>query len=516
MKFNEQSLTDASWYAQRKITLPKFDLPAVRDFSRKNPGWLHFGPGNIFRAFVAALQQKLLDAGKCNYAITVATPNTREMIDKIYRPHDDLTLLVTMNPDQSLTKTVVASIAESLSSNPDDADDWQRLQEIVKNPSLQIISFTITEKGYKVPADNPSGSLMGKIAALLFERYKHGATPVTLLSLDNCSHNGDVLKAGVLTAAKAQQTDEKFLAYLERDVAYPWTMIDKITPRPSESVRDILLRDGFEDMDFVASKRGGQYAPFVNAEACEYLVVEDNFVNGRPPLEEVGVIFTQRDTVEKVERMKVCTCLNPLHTALAIFGCLLGYKSIADEMQDADLKRLAEQIGQEGMRVVTDPKVLSPKEFLRQCLQERFPNPAIPDTPQRIACDTSQKVGIRFGQTIKAYANEPELSADDLTAIPLAVAGWCRYLMGVDDEGNTFDVSPDPLLEKLQRNFAGKSLGEISDVHATLAPILSDASIWGSNLYDCGVAQKAEKFFADMASAAHKVRATLTQYLVRG
>lgn len=204
MKFNEQSLTDASWYAQRKITLPKFDLPAVRDFSRKNPGWLHFGPGNIFRAFVAALQQKLLDAGKCNYAITVATPNTREMIDKIYRPHDDLTLLVTMNPDQSLTKTVVASIAESLSSNPDDADDWQRLQEIVKNPSLQIISFTITEKGYKVPAENPSGSLMGKIAALLFERYKYGATPVTLLSLDNCSHNGDVLKAGVLTAAKAQ------------------------------------------------------------------------------------------------------------------------------------------------------------------------------------------------------------------------------------------------------------------------------------------------------------------------
>ena len=79
-------------------------------------------------------------------------------------------------------------------------------------------------------------------------------------------------------------------------------------------------------------------APFVNAEETEYLVIEDAFSNGRPELEKGGLMFTNRETVDKVERMKVCTCLNPLHTCLAIFGCLLGYRKISDEMNDPELK----------------------------------------------------------------------------------------------------------------------------------------------------------------------------------
>lgn len=523
MNLDEKSLLEAVWYAERGIALPAFDRQKMKEQSRKQPGWLHFGPGNIFRAFIAVLQQRLLETGKSGFGIAVATPNTGEMIEKIYRPHDDLSLLVTMHPDRRMTKTVVGSLSESLSGNPADSEDWQRLGEIAKSPSLQIISFTITEKGYKISnlaqdADPARPcSLMGKAAALLLGRYRNGAVPVTLLSLDNCSHNGDVLKEAVLSVARLWQengaADEGFLRYVEKDVAFPWTMIDKITPRPSEAVRDMLAEDGFSDMDFVISRRGGQYAPFVNAEACEYLVVEDRFANGRPPLEEAGVIFTDRDTVEKVERMKVCTCLNPLHTALAVFGCLLGFQSIAAEMQDPVLRALAERIGEEGMRVVTDPKVLSPREFLQQCLEERFPNPAIPDTPQRIACDTSQKVGIRFGETIRAYAESKDLSAADLTAIPLVAAGWCRYLMGIDDEGKTFEVSPDPLLETLQKSFAGKGLGEIRDVHGLLSGILSDRSIWGSDLYASGLGQKAEAYFERMASGVHGVRETLASSL---
>ena len=101
-------------------------------------------------------------------------------------------------------------------------------------------------------------------------------------------------------------------------------------------------------------------APFINAEAAEYLVVEDKFPNGRMPLEEAGVIFTDRETVNKVEKMKVGTCLNPLHTALAVFGCLLGYELIADEMKDEELRRLVEKIGyDEGLPVVVDPGVES-------------------------------------------------------------------------------------------------------------------------------------------------------------
>ena len=101
-------------------------------------------------------------------------------------------------------------------------------------------------------------------------------------------------------------------------------------------------------------------------------------------------MFTSRETVEKVERMKVCTCLNPLHTALAVYGCLLGYTKISDEMKDADLVKLVEIIGyKEGLPVVTDPGILSPKKFIDEVLQIRVPNPFMPDTPQRIACDTS-------------------------------------------------------------------------------------------------------------------------------
>ncbi|MBJ8191354.1 mannitol dehydrogenase family protein, partial [Bacillus cereus] len=163
---------------------------------------------------------------------------------------------------------------------------------------------------------------------------------------------------------------------------------------------------------------------------------EDKFTNGRPALEEAGIIFTNRDTVDKVEKMKVTTCLNPLHTALALAGWLLGYELIADEMRDHTLRRLVETIGyKEGLPVVVDPVIIQPKPFIDEVLQERFANPYIPDTPQRIATDTSQKMSIRFGETIKSYASTAGLDPANLTAIPLTIAIWCRYLLGVDDQG---------------------------------------------------------------------------------
>lgn len=121
-----------------------------------------------------------------------------------------------------------------------------------------------------------------------------------------------------------------------------------------------------------------------------------------PPLERAGVYFTDRATVEKAEKMKVGTCLNPLHTALAVYGCLLGYTTIAAEMADPDLRALVEHIAAEGLPVVEDPGLLSPRKFIDEVLHQRFPNPAIPDTPQRIAADTSQKLPVRYGGTLPA------------------------------------------------------------------------------------------------------------------
>ena len=94
----------------------------------------------------------------------------------------------------------------------------------------------------------------------------------------------------------------------------------------------------------------------------------------------------------------------PLHTALAVYGCLLGYNSIADEMKDNELRALVEKIGyDEGMPVVIDPKIINPSDFIHEVVEKRLPNPFVPDSPQRIATDTSQKMSVRFGETIKAY-----------------------------------------------------------------------------------------------------------------
>lgn len=517
MELNDKSLNDTAWWQAHDIDLPQYDRAQVVQNTKERPTWLHFGPGNIFRAFIANLQQQVLNAKKGDTGIIAVAPHSREAIDKVYQPHDNLSLLVTMNPDTSKTLTVIGSVAASLGSTPESAD-WQTLQQIVQAPSLQLISFTITEKGYKAAAGQSLAEpkdTMGKVAALLYQRFQAGAKPLTLLSLDNCSHNGAVLHAGILQVAqewqKAGVVPDDFIDYLEHKVSYPWTMIDKITPRPAQDVADALQKLGFSDMSFVQSKRGSFYAPFVNAEKCEYLVVEDDFRNGRPALECAGVIFTNRETVEKVERMKVCACLNPLHTALAVYGCLLGYHRISEEMADAELKKLVVGIGKEGIKVVEDPVVLQPKQFLQECLESRFPNPAIPDTPQRIATDTSQKVGIRYGETIKAYAKLGK--AQTLKYIPLAIAGWCRYLLAVDDEGKAMALSPDPLLETLTKQLAGVKLGEKADVHTALQPILANAEIFGSNLYEAGLGTLIETDFAELIQGKGAVRAALQHHL---
>ena len=169
--------------------------------------------------------------------------------------------------------------------------------------------------------------------------------------MDNCSHNGDVLKDAILTVAKNWvdngHVESEFLEYLndKQKVSFPWTMIDKITPRPSEKIKDDLNKIGFLSTRILCTDKNTFIAPFVNAEVPQYLVIEDDFPNGRMPLEVAGVLFTDRETVDMVEKMKVTTCLNPLHTTLAVFGCLLDYKLIAHEMKDRRLKKLVEKIG---------------------------------------------------------------------------------------------------------------------------------------------------------------------------
>jgi fructuronate reductase len=518
------------------IRVPAFDPDVVRAATETAPRWVHFGVGNLFKAYHAALAQKLIESGASDTGVIAVVPNDFGSIDALYRAHDNLILQVVMKADGRLLTQVIGSVTDVIGADTANAKDWTSLKEIFAKPSLQMVSLAITEKGYdlksmdgslrpEVAAEldrglQPASHVMLKLCALLYERYRKNAAPLALVSTDNFSHNGDRLKAALTLAAcewrKRGVVGQDFVDYLKdvKKIAFPLSMIDKITPYPSRRVADTLEKMGLSGMEIKTSPRGSVTAAFVNTEEAEYLVIEDLFPNGRPPLEKAGVYFTTRGTVDMVERMKVCTCLNPLHTALAVFGCLLGYTSIAAEMADEDLSRLVNGIAyNEGMPVVSDPGIIKPESFVKEVLTVRFPNPNIPDTPQRIATDTSQKLGIRFGETIKLYLSRAELDVGKLVLIPLTIAAWCRYLLGLDDVGVKFDVSPDPLLPVLRESLAGVELGKPETAKGKLRPVLSNEKIFAVNLYEAGLAEKIEAYFEELLAGKGAVRNTLRKYL---
>ena len=487
--------------------------------TKEKPTWLHFGAGNIFKALHGMAAQRLLNEGELDRGIIAV-----ERMDRGGEKYDDLAVVVTLKANGSVEKNILGAIAETCYLYGGE----ERLKEIFRNPSLQLASFTITEKGYSLQAEDVKADLaltpeeaksyMGRVAALLLERYRAGAAPIAMVSTDNCSHNGDKLKAAMTAFAEAWG-DEGFKAYIEdgKKVSFPWTMIDKITPSPDLSVGAMLEKDGLEGFAPVRNARGTVKAPYVNAEESEYLVIEDDFPNGRPCLEKAGFYFTDRQTVDKVERMKVCTCLNPLHTALAVYGCLLGFEHIWQEMQDEDLKKLVEIIGyKEGLPVVTDPGIIKPREFIDTVVKVRIPNPFMPDTPQRIATDTSQKLPIRFGETIKAYLKSDSLDVNDLRLIPLVFAGWLRYLMAVNDQGESFEPSPDPLLTTAQSFVADFRLGQVpgqTEIRERLEGLLRNASIFGVDLVETGMAGRVCELFAELIAGPGAVRSTLHKYV---
>ena len=526
MKLNDiisGNLNVAEWEA-KGYQLPKFDIKAVREKTAKEPTWVHFGGGNIFRAFPAAILNDALNTGKYDRGVIVAETFDFEVIDKAYTPYNNLSLLVSLKGDGTVEKKVIASVTEALKADPQ-FEDWNRLVEIFRKPSLQMISFTITEKGYSYnEADLQRGLqpvfALGKVTALLYERYKAGKLPLTVQSMDNCSHNGGRVKAGVLAYAERWANNglvpEDFAEYVrdKTKVTFPWSMIDKITPRPHEKVKEMLAEDGFEDNNYIETEKHTFTAPFVNAEETQYLVIEDSYTNGRPPLDLGGALYTTRETVDKVETMKVTTCLNPLHTAMSIYGCMLGYTLISAEMKDEDLRAFIQKIGyMEAMPVVTDPGVLNPYEFIGAVINRRLPNPFMPDAPQRIASDTSQKLPIRFGETIKKYIARG-LDKQNLVLIPLTLAGYARYLKGIKDDGTPFEPSPDPLLEELQAIVAPLEIGKQDQDYSCLKQLYSRQDVFGLNLYEAGLGEQIEGMVKELYAGKGAVRATLHKYVV--
>ncbi|MCI6880638.1 MAG: mannitol dehydrogenase family protein [Lachnospiraceae bacterium] len=537
MKLTMAGIKDREVWEKAGIQLPGYDVEEVSEKARKAPRWVHFGIGNIFRVFIGGIADGLLEEGALDRGLTCVETFDYDVADKIYAPYDNLGLSVILHGDGTRDYKVLGALAEAVKAQSSNDKQWNRLKEIFAAPSLQLVSFTITEKGYAlqkadgtwfpfVEADIKNGpakatGAMAVLTAMLYERYQAGKYPLALVSMDNCSQNGARLRQSVLTMAeewkKAGYVDDGFLAYVsdEKIIAFPWTMIDKITPRPSEQIAADLEALGVEDMQPVITAKKTYIALFVNAEKPQYLVIEDSFPNGRPALEKgFGVYMADRKTVNLAERMKVTVCLNPVHSATGPLGVALGYELFAHMLNtDADMMKMARMVAyDEGLPVVQDPGILSPQAFVDELFNDRFPNEYLGDTNLRLAVDVSQMVGIRFGETIKAYV-EKYGDASRLTALPLGIAGWLRYMLAVDDAGKKYELAPDPMNEEIQEQLKDIVVGQPETFTDQLRPILSNERLFFIDLYKAGVGEKVENMFREMIAGPGAIKATIHKYV---
>lgn len=537
MKLTVDGIKRTELWEKAGIRLPGYDVEAVSQKGKEAPQWAHFGIGNIFRIFIGGIADGLLEEGNLDRGITCVESFDYDVVDKIYEPFDNLGLSVLLHGDGTREYKVLGSFAEAIKAKASDREQWNRLKEVFVSPSLQLVSFTITEKGYAlrgadgawfpfVEADIQNGpdqaaGVMAIVTAMLYERYKAGKYPLALVSMDNCSQNGAKLGEAVRTMAKEWEkagfTEQGFLEYVENEkiIAFPWTMIDKITPRPSEKIGEDLEKLGVENMQPVVTGKRTYIAPFVNAEKPQYLVIEDNFPNGRPPLEKgFGVYMADRETVNLSERMKVTACLNPVHSAVGPLGVVLGYDLFASMLNtDSDVMKMARMVAyDEGLPVAPDPGILSPQAFVDELFNDRFPNEYLGDTNLRLAVDVSQMVGIRFGETIKAYAAKYG-DASRLTAIPLGIAGWLRYMLAKDDAGNRYELAPDPMNEEIQTQLKDIVIGKPETCKEQLKPILSNERIFFTDIYQAGLGEKIETMFREMIAGPGAVKATVQKYM---
>ena len=537
MKLTLEGMKNTAAFQNAGILLPGYDVAAVSKKAKQAPRWAHFGIGNIFRIFIGGIADGLLEAGVLDRGLTCIETFDYDVVDKIYTPYDNLGLSVILHADGTRTYKVLGSMAEAVKAQSSDPAHWARLKEVFRSKELQLISFTITEKGYAlagsdgiyfpfIQSDIDNGpekatSAMAVLTAMLYVRYQDSRTPIALVSMDNCSHNGDLLRHSVLTMAREWQkkgyVTEDFLTWLgdETQVSFPWTMIDKITPRPSDAIAADLETLGVEDMAPVITSKRTYIAPFINAEQPQYLVIEDRFPNGRPELEKgFGVYLADRATVNLSERMKVTACLNPVHSATGPVGVVLGEELYAKMLNtNPDMMKMARMVAyDEGLPMVEDPKILSPKAFTDELFTDRFPNEYLGDTNLRLATDTSQGVGVRFGETIKAYMKKYG-SAERLTAIPLGIAGWLRYMLGVDDMGNTYELAPDPMVPEIQAALSSVVFGNPASLTDQLHPILSNEKVFFIDLYKAGLGEKIEGMFREMIAGKGSTKATIHKYM---
>ena len=396
--------------------------PPPYDRSGLVAGVVHVGVGAFHRSHLAMYHDRLLragaggDLGICGVGVL---PGDRAMRDAL-RSQDHLYTLVVKHPDGTHEPQVIGSIVDYLFA----PDDPAAVVERMAAPTTRIVSLTVTEGGY----EDPHGPAFELIVAALARRRANGLPPFTVMSCDNLPGNGrrarEVLR---------QVAPPDLWAWIDAHGAFPSSMVDRITPRTTDGDRrDLRERFGIDDAWPVVCE------PFVQ------WVLEDDFADGRPPYEDVGVQLV--DDVEPYELMKL-RLLNVGHQALCYFAHLIGYRLVHDAAADPLLRSFVRTYMDREATPTLAPVPGIDLDDYKATLIERFSNPEVGDTVARLCAESSDRIPKWLGPVVRANLDH----GGEVLRSAAIVASWARYAEGVDEQGRPIEVV-DQLRDRVMAN----------------------------------------------------------------
>ncbi|EOT1755488.1 mannitol dehydrogenase family protein [Citrobacter koseri] len=429
---------------------------------------VHFGFGAFHRAHQALLTDRVLNAQGGDWGICEISLFSGDRLMSQLREQNHLYTVLEKgaNGNQAI---IVGAVKECLNAK---LDSLAAIIEKFCEPQVAIVSLTITEKGYCI--DPATGSLdvsnpriihdmqhptephsaPGILVEALHRRRERGLSPFTVLSCDNIPDNGHVVKNAVLGMAEKRATE--LAAWIHQHVSFPGTMVDRIVPAATEESLDEITRElGVADPCAISCE------PFIQ------WVIEDNFVAGRPQWEVAGVQMV--DDVLPWEQMKL-RMLNGSHSFLVYLGYLAGFQHISDCMQDSAFREAAYRLMMNEQAPTLRITNVDLSRYAASLI-ERFANPALKHRTWQIAMDGSQKLPQRMLEGIREHLAR----GSDWPLLALGVAGWMRYVSGVDDAGATIDIR-DPLSEKI------RLLVESSSDAERVSALLSLQEVFGTDL----------------------------------
>ena len=415
--------------------LKKLPRP-IRKVSVFTPKIIHFGPGAFFRSFVASLIDEVNKRDIEKWGIIAVSLNSETTFNKLLS--QDLVFYSLSMSGKRKQVQQISSISDFLVAKK----EGQSVLDALSNEQIEIVSLTITEKGYHYNSDkktldfsnqyiiddleypeNPK-TAVGFLVAGLRDRYLSGKAPFTVLSCDNLPNNGAVVKKIILDFA--QKIDPSFAKWISKEVCFPSSMVDRITPATKD--RDIL--------NF--AEEYGLYDPalVVHEEFFQW-VIEDKFSSAKPKFELAGIQIVSK--VELHEKMKL-RCLNGTHSALAYLGYLAGFNTIAECVSDESMVNYIQYLWKkEIIPTLETPEGENLNDYCSELL-ERYQNPAIEHKTWQIAMDGSQKLPQRILETVSDLLTHNK----NFKGLALAIAAWIKYVSGKDLNGETIDVR-DPL-----------------------------------------------------------------------